>query len=189
MRTPLFVVSLAIVLGCGGPNAQAMKEAASAKAMSDQERGDAICGVGWKWTGDRCSRAEEPVGGSTTSTGKGNDLPPPPPHVANFNVEDVVPGNGAQAKPGDQVRVHYTGSLTDGTVFDSSKPRGAPFEFRIGQGMVIKGFERGVVGMKVGGTRKVTIPPELGYGKRGAPPQIPPNATLVFDIELLDVKP
>jgi len=116
-------------------------------------------------------------------------LLPAPTRPSNFAVEDIVPGNGAQAKPGDLVRVHYTGALTDGTVFDSSKPRGTPFEFRIGQGMVIKGFERGVVGMKVGGVRKVTIPPELGYGKRGSPPTIPPNATLIFDIELLDAKP
>jgi FKBP-type peptidyl-prolyl cis-trans isomerase FkpA len=189
MRLVASLISLVLVSSaCGGPNAQAMRAAADAKTMSDEERGDSICGAGWKWTGDRCARSDAPVASKPTTAGNVND-PPAPTRSGNFAVEDTVPGNGAQAKPGDQVRVHYTGALTDGTVFDSSKPRGTPFEFRIGQGMVIKGFERGVVGMKVGGVRKVTIPPELGYGKRGAPPQIPPNATLIFDIELLDVKP
>ena len=93
-----------------------------------------------------------------------------------------------QFKAGDTVRVHYTGTLLDGTTFDSSRPRGTPFEFKVGAGQVIRGFERGVVGMRVGGVRKVTIPPEMGYGRKGAPPVIPPNATLIFEIELLDVK-
>lgn len=191
MRLIVFVTSIVLASSaCGGPNPAAMKAAADAKTMSDEERGDSICGAGWKWTGDRCAHSDTPVAANLTTarTSKVDDLPPPT-RPSNFAVEDIVPGNGALAKPGDQVRVHYTGALTDGTVFDSSKPRGAPFEFRIGQGMVIKGFERGVVGMKVGGVRKVTIPPELGYGKRGAPPTIPPNATLIFDIELLDSKP
>ncbi len=180
---------LLVFVACGGPNTVAMRDAANAKTMTDEERGDSICGSGWKWNGQRCARSEDPIASQPTTASGKHDALPAPQRVANFNIDEVVPGNGAQAKPGDQVRVHYTGALQNGTVFDASKPRGVPFEFRIGQGMVIKGFERGVVGMKVGGVRKVTIPPELGYGKRGAPPQIPPNATLVFDIELLDVKP
>jgi FKBP-type peptidyl-prolyl cis-trans isomerase len=103
-----------------------------------------------------------------------------------LQVEDVVVGDGAEAKAGDNVTVHYTGKLTDGTQFDSSVGR-APFQFKLGAGMVIKGWDQGVAGMKVGGKRKLTIPPELGYGSRGFPGAIPPNSTLVFDVELLKV--
>jgi peptidylprolyl isomerase/FKBP-type peptidyl-prolyl cis-trans isomerase FkpA len=101
--------------------------------------------------------------------------------------EDVVVGNGTEAKKGDAVTVDYTGTLLDGTKFDSSKDRKNPFSFIIGNGQVIRGWEQGVVGMKVGGRRKLTIPPELAYGHEGKPPTIPADATLVFDIELLHV--
>jgi FKBP-type peptidyl-prolyl cis-trans isomerase len=102
-------------------------------------------------------------------------------------IEEVVAGNGALATSGKRVTVHYTGWLTDGTKFDSSKDRGDPFVFPLGGGQVIKGWDEGVQGMKVGGTRKLTIPPALGYGARGAGGVIPPNATLVFEVELLGV--
>ena len=102
-------------------------------------------------------------------------------------VEEVVVGAGALAASGQSVKVHYTGWLTDGTKFDSSKDRGDPFVFPLGAGQVIKGWDEGVQGMKVGGTRKLTIPPALGYGARGAGRVIPPNATLVFEVELLGV--
>ena len=102
-------------------------------------------------------------------------------------IEDVTVGEGAAAAAGQKVTVHYTGWLTNGTQFDSSKDRNDPFVFPLGGGRVIKGWDEGVEGMKVGGKRKLTIPPALGYGSRGAGGVIPPNATLVFEVELLGV--
>ena len=101
--------------------------------------------------------------------------------------EEIVEGGGAEAQAGQHVSVHYTGWLTDGTKFDSSKDRNDPFDFPLGRGHVIAGWDEGVQGMKVGGTRKLTIPPGLGYGARGAGGVIPPNATLVFEVELLEI--
>lgn len=101
---------------------------------------------------------------------------------------DMKVGTGAEAKTGNTVKVHYTGTLTSGTKFDSSHDRNEPFSFTLGAGGVIKGWDEGVVGMKVGGKRKLTIPPDLGYGAMGSPPVIPANATLLFEIELLEVK-
>ena len=102
-------------------------------------------------------------------------------------IDELVVGAGAAAAAGQQVTVHYTGWLTDGTKFDSSKDRGDPFIFPLGAGRVIKGWDEGVQGMKIGGKRKLTIPATLGYGARGAGGVIPPNATLVFEVELLGV--
>ena len=102
-------------------------------------------------------------------------------------IEDLTVGEGAEATAGKRVTVHYTGWLTNGTKFDSSKDRNDPFDFPLGRGHVIRGWDEGVAGMKVGGQRKLTIPPEMGYGARGAGGVIPPNATLVFEVELLAV--
>jgi FKBP-type peptidyl-prolyl cis-trans isomerase FkpA len=107
---------------------------------------------------------------------------------SGLEYEDLVVGEGKTAEPARVVRVHYTGWLTNGKKFDSSKDRNEPFEFTLGAGRVIRGWDEGVEGMKVGGKRKLTIPPELGYGARGAGGVIPPNATLKFEVELLDVK-
>ena len=111
--------------------------------------------------------------------------------ASGLQYEDTLPGTGAVATAGQQVSVHYTGWLYNdgvkGAKFDSSKDRNEPFEFGLGQGMVIKGWDEGVQGMAVGGQRTLVIPPALGYGARGAGGVIPPNATLVFEVELLGV--
>ena len=104
-----------------------------------------------------------------------------------FSSTDTVVGTGAEAKDGSAVKVHYTGKLKNGTEFDSSVGK-APFDVTVGKGQVIKGWDKGLVGMKVGGKRTLIIPSDLGYGEAGSPPKIPPRATLVFDIELLEVK-
>ena len=113
---------------------------------------------------------------------------------SGLEYEDTTEGTGAEAKPGQRVRVHYTGWLYDPTAahsrgkkFDSSKDRGQPFAFELGGGEVIRGWDEGVQGMQVGGTRVLTIPPELGYGARGAGGAIPPHAKLVFEVELIAV--
>jgi len=134
---------------------------------------DPICGVDQRWDGKHCVR-----------TGV-EEVKPGAPKVG---FVDVTLGTGRDARPGDTVIVHYVGTLVGGKKFDSSRDRGQPLEVQLGRGQLIKGFERGVVGMKVGGLRHITIPPELAYGRKGQPPIIPPNATLEFEIELLGVK-
>jgi FKBP-type peptidyl-prolyl cis-trans isomerase FkpA len=103
-------------------------------------------------------------------------------------IEEVRQGTGAEARAGNTVTVHYVGTLTDGKKFDSSRDRGKGFEFRLGAGEVIAGWDQGVAGMKVGQVRKLTISPDLAYGADGFPPVIPPNSTLVFEVELLGVR-
>ncbi|OGH24056.1 MAG: peptidylprolyl isomerase [Candidatus Levybacteria bacterium RIFCSPHIGHO2_01_FULL_42_15] len=108
--------------------------------------------------------------------------------MENLKVEDIQVGTGDAALSGKRVTVNYSGTLVNGTKFDSSYDRGVPFNFNLGAGEVIKGWDLGVVDMKVGGKRKLTIPPELGYGATGAGSAIPPNATLIFEVELLKVE-
>jgi len=115
-----------------------------------------------------------------------DDLPPMLPGVEK---QDLVVGTGPEAKKGDRVSVHYTGYLLDGTKFDSSLDRGTPFDFVIGQRQVIEGWDEGVVGMRKGGKRKLKIPPHLAYGLTGSPPKIGPDATLLFEIEMLEIVP
>ena len=105
--------------------------------------------------------------------------------MSGLEIEDQIVGDGDEAIAGQTVEVHYTGWLTDGTKFDSSHDRNQTFSFKLGGGQVIAGWDQGVAGMKIGGSRKLTIPPDLGYGERGAGGVIPPNATLVFKVELI----
>ena len=107
---------------------------------------------------------------------------------SGLQYQDLQEGTGPATKAGDTVEVHYTGWLKDGTQFDSSHDRKQPFAFKLGAGRVIQGWDQGVAGMKVGGKRKLHIPPELGYGARGAGNAIPPNAQLIFEVELLKIK-
>ncbi|MBI4091111.1 MAG: FKBP-type peptidyl-prolyl cis-trans isomerase [Candidatus Komeilibacteria bacterium] len=108
--------------------------------------------------------------------------------MKDLTIETLIPGTGPEAQNGDAVSVHYTGMLTDGKTFDSSLDRGTPFTFTLGAGEVIAGWDQGVLGMKKGEKRKLTIGPALAYGASGYPPVIPPQATLLFEIELLDIK-
>ena len=108
--------------------------------------------------------------------------------LPRVKIEDTVVGSGAAPKAGDTLVMHYTGTLEDGTKFDSSVDRDEPFEFQIGGGQVIPGWDQGIITMKVGGKRRLTIPPELGYGEPGRGDVIPPNATLIFEVELLEIK-
>ncbi len=107
--------------------------------------------------------------------------------MSDLQIETLTQGQGAEAKAGDRVTVHYVGTLLDGKRFDSSRDRGQGFRFGLGKGEVIQGWDRGVAGMRVGELRKLTVPPELAYGARGFPPVIPAHATLVFEVELLAV--
>jgi FKBP-type peptidyl-prolyl cis-trans isomerase len=142
------------------------------------------------------SKVPEPEGGKSivleavpSASASSAPAAPPEPTVAvtELEKEDQAAGKGPAAKAGDTVKVHYTGKLMNGTKFDSSLDRGDPFEFTLGQGMVIKGWDEGVVGMKKGGKRKLTIPADKAYGATGSPPKIPPNSALVFEVELVEI--
>ncbi len=201
-----FAALAAIVVACGGPletkaptagdpKTASANPPASASPVPPESSADPICGAGWRWGGTHCAPgsmanaapADSPNGSAPSSSAKSaiEQAARSGPHVT---IEEIKLGTGAEAHDGSRAKVHYVGKLADGTVFDSSRDRGQPFSFTIGLGEVIHGFDDGVTGMKVGGMRKVTIPPALGYGRRGAPPKIPPDATLTFELELLGVE-
>jgi FKBP-type peptidyl-prolyl cis-trans isomerase len=138
--------------------------------------------------------ASEPAASISASAVTAADAAPPAPAgsvaqpaVTELKKDDLAKGTGPACKTGDTVRVHYTGTLLNGTKFDSSRDRNEPFQFTLGKGMVIKGWDEGVVGMKKGGKRKLTIPADKAYGKAGSPPVIPPDSPLVFDVELVEI--
>jgi FKBP-type peptidyl-prolyl cis-trans isomerase len=156
----------------------------------------------------RCAASKQPDGSKNTAPATTLDVPEPAPEKTpeepapesdaaprsrivelsgGVRIEDLKVGSGAAVEPNHRIRVHYVGTLTDGSVFDSSRGRNQPFEVQLGKGYLIKGFEQGMLGMRVGGIRRVEIPPELGYGSQ-AHAQIPANSTLIFEIELLGVE-
>jgi FKBP-type peptidyl-prolyl cis-trans isomerase FkpA len=132
-----------------------------------------------------CSKGAPEPGAGDFKPAEGTPLPPPP---TKLEIVDEKVGTGAEAALGNTVTVHYTGRLMNGVKFDSSLDHNKPFDFKLGGGTVIKGWDQGVLGMKVGGKRKLKIPPSLGYGEKGSPPNIPGNAGLLFDVELLSLK-
>lgn len=142
--------------------------------------------VGFAMLAAGCAEGGEEPAGDTFAPELEVDLSAMEQTTSGLYRRDVTPGTGATAEAGDMVAVHYTGWLPDGTEFDSSRG-GPPFEFGLGQGEVIPGWDEGVQGMQVGGVRRLVIPPDLAYGARGAGGVIPPNATLVFEVELLGV--
>lgn len=169
-RTGL-IAACCLTLACESPdNTQATSEATSTPAATEAST--------------TTTPTETPTATSSpTSTPSGKEVTTP----SGLKYTDLKVGTGATPKTGQTVVVHYTGTLPDGTKFDSSRDRNQPFEFAIGTGQVIKGWDEGVGTMQVGGRRQLVIPPQLGYGEAGVGP-IPPNATLIFDVELLEVK-
>ncbi len=138
-------------------------------------------------TAAACTKKTDDTAATSASAPAADSTPQTGASVTSLKIEELKAGTGAEAIAGKTVKVHYTGWLTDGKKFDSSVDRGQPFEFSLGKGHVIKGWDQGVAGMKVGGKRKLTIPADLGYGAAGAQGAIPPNATLIFEVELLGV--
>jgi FKBP-type peptidyl-prolyl cis-trans isomerase FkpA len=135
-----------------------------------------------------CTKKDGQPAAETQQTTQAPSMMTAPGAAGDLKIEETKVGNGTEAVAGKTVSVHYTGWLTDGKKFDSSVDRKEPFKFKLGAGQVIPGWDKGVAGMKVGGKRKLTIPPQLGYGERGAGAVIPPNSTLIFDVELLGVE-
>ena len=176
-RTRLFASVLALALGLGSIGCS--------KLTAPQEEEPVTV------TKEPTAAAEKPAAnphGDNPHGEKPKDPEKPKEPEKPLEKKDLTVGKGPEAKAGDFISVHYVGTLTDGKEFDASRKHGKPFDFQLGQGNVIKGWDEGVKGMKPGGKRKLVIPPSMAYGDRGAPPVIPPGATLVFEVELLEIK-
>jgi FKBP-type peptidyl-prolyl cis-trans isomerase len=177
----VIVVVVLIVLGVGVAIARSPKKAVPTQEPAKQTSTSASQTAGQP-TGAQQENSN--IKDTTKPMTQTQDVP----QATSLKKEILKQGTGPEAKAGDTVSVHYTGTLLDGKKFDSSLDRGTPFEFKLGAGMVIKGWDQGVAGMKVGEKAKLTIPADLAYGANGYPPVIPANATLIFDIELLAIK-
>ena len=193
MRNILFVLAIVVALAACAKAPTQDKEAAPAKAEPDKKA---------TLSADK-AKAEAPAAKPAVKPAEAKPVAAKPAEAAakpaaaagkevttpsGLKYIDLKVGHGPVPEKGKTVEVHYTGWLTDGTKFDSSVDRGRPFTFPLGMGRVIKGWDEGVASMHVGGKRKLTIPPTIGYGARGAGKVIPPNATLVFEVELLGIK-
>jgi len=191
----------ALVLLAGCP--RAAKEKGPGKPASGAAKGPgAGAAVDAPAPSPKAGTPESPAAGKQPAAPAGLEQPAPAPaapekpaaetavqpNVTKLEITDLVVGTGAVAESGKSVTVHYRGTLTNGKEFDASRRHGRPFTFDLGARKVIRGWDEGVKGMKVGGKRKLVIPPDMGYGEDGAGDDIPPNATLVFEVELLDVK-
>lgn len=186
MKRFLLSVTLLSLVGCSNPPAPSTTETTT--AVTVQTTAAPAPAASETPASSATPSASGTPAASGTPVAKEKPIGPPVTSKTGLKYEVYKKGTGDVAKAGQQVSVHYTGWLTDGTKFDSSVDRGQPFEFALGQGQVIPGWDEGVAGMKVGEKRKLTIPAKLGYGDRGAGGVIPPGATLVFDVELLGVK-
>lgn len=179
-------VMAALAAGCSrGEGDGGVDETAPARETASDER------VGAVTRDERPGEDVDAASGDAAAASKEAELNDPElvSKPSGLKYRDLANGTGREARSGDVAVVHYTGWLVDGTKFDSSLDRGQPFDFPVGGGRVIKGWDEGVAGMKVGGKRRLVIPPDLGYGSRGAGGVIPPDATLIFEVELLGVKP
>jgi peptidylprolyl isomerase len=190
-----FLVALAAfaLSGCGQSKEKSGSEAGGEKAAETQAGGEQMASQGTDGQAGGAQTAEQPAaGGQAADPAAGGAAAPSPGRVvttaSGLRYEDLVLGDGPSPQPGQIATVHYTGWLQDGTEFDSSGKRGTPFEFKVGQGQVIKGWDEGVSTMKVGGKRRLIIPPDLAYGAAGAGNVIPPNAELTFEVQLLTVR-
>ncbi len=167
------------------PHAGHDHAAAPAAGSGETAGGQTASGMGDGSEGQANAPASSPSGHAASGAAAGANMTTT---ASGLKYEELVAGTGATPKAGQTCSVHYTGWLTNGNKFDSSRDRGQPFTFPIGQGAVIKGWDEGVMGMKVGGKRKLMVPPDLAYGAQGFPPVIPPNSELVFEVELLGVQ-
>lgn len=181
MKRFLLSLSLLSLVGCTNPPAPSTTETSTAVTVDTSAAPPSA-------NSPTPAASETPGASATPKPAAAKPVGPPVTTKSGLKYQVFKKGAGAVAKAGQTVSVHYTGWLVDGTKFDSSVDRGQPFDFGLGQGQVIPGWDEGVAGMKIGEKRKLTIPAKLGYGDRGAGGVIPPGATLVFDVELLGVK-